>query len=141
MRKSVDSALRFGCKGIKVRVSGRLNGTRSRVPSGICRDRLPLHTLRADIDYGFAEANTTYGKIGVKTWVYKGDIYEQKKRRDNTRRRPAHSKECCLERSDKERSSVNESCPSRSRVSGAGLDAVKKCSERARRLASAKAGS
>ena len=54
MRKSVDSALRFGCKG----------------------------TLRADIDYGFAEAHTTYGIIGVKTWVYRGDIYEQKKRRD-----------------------------------------------------------
>jgi small subunit ribosomal protein S3 len=68
MRKAVDSALRFGCKGIKVRVSGRY-----------LQGRLPLHTLRADIDYGFAEAHTTYGIIGVKTWVYRGDIYQQRR--------------------------------------------------------------
>ena len=82
MRKSVDSALRFGCKGIKVRVSGRLNGNEIARSEWYLQGRLPLHTLRADIDYGFAEANTTYGKIGVKVWVYRGDIYEQKKRRD-----------------------------------------------------------
>src|ERR1700738_2861163 len=82
MRKSVDSALRFGCKGIKVRVSGRLNGNEIARSEWYLQGRLPLHTLRADIDYGFAEANTTYGIIGVKTWVYRGDIYEQKKRRD-----------------------------------------------------------
>jgi small subunit ribosomal protein S3 len=50
--------------------------------------RLPLHTLRADIDYGFSEAHTTYGIIGVKTWVYRGDIYEQKKRRDQSAKAP-----------------------------------------------------
>ena len=77
MRKSVDSALRFGCKGIKVRVSGRLNGNEIARSEWYLQGRLPLHTLRADIDYGFAEANTTYGIIGVKTWVYRGDIYEQ----------------------------------------------------------------
>ncbi|MBS1813778.1 MAG: 30S ribosomal protein S3 [Acidobacteria bacterium] len=82
MRKSVDSALRFGCKGIKVRVSGRLNGAEIARTEWYLQGRLPLHTLRADIDYGFAEADTTYGKIGVKAWVYKGEIYEQKKRRD-----------------------------------------------------------
>ena len=82
MRKSVDSALRFGCKGIKVRVSGRLNGNEIARSEWYLQGRLPLHTLRADIDYGFAEAHTTYGIIGVKTWVYRGDIYEQKKRRD-----------------------------------------------------------
>ena len=82
MRKSVDSALRFGCKGIKVRVSGRLNGNEIARSEWYLQGRLPLHTLRADIDYGFAEANTTYGIIGVKTWVYRGDIFEQKKRRD-----------------------------------------------------------
>jgi small subunit ribosomal protein S3 len=80
MRKSVDSALRFGCKGIKVRVSGRLNGNEIARSEWYLQGRLPLHTLRADIDYGFAEAQTTYGVIGVKTWIYRGDIYEQKRR-------------------------------------------------------------
>ena len=65
MRKSVDSALRFGCKGIKVRVSGRLNGNEIARSEWYLQGRLPLHTLRADIDYGFAEAKTTYGIIGV----------------------------------------------------------------------------
>ena len=87
----VDSALRFGCKGIKVRVSGRLNGNEIARSEWYLQGRLPLHTLRADIDYGFAEAHTTYGIIGVKTWVYRGDIYEQKKRRDQLPAR-VHSK-------------------------------------------------
>ena len=80
MRKAVDSALRFGCKGIKVRVSGRLNGNEIARSEWYLQGRLPLHTLRADIEYGFSEANTTYGIIGVKVWVYKGDILPQKKR-------------------------------------------------------------
>ena len=74
MRKAVDSALRFGCKGIKVRVSGRLNGAEIARTEWYLQGRLPLHTLRADIDYGFTEAHTTYGVIGVKCWVYKGEI-------------------------------------------------------------------
>ena len=74
MRKSVDSALRFGCKGIKVRVSGRLNGAEIARTEWYLQGRLPLHTLRADIDYGFTEAHTTYGIIGIKCWVYKGEI-------------------------------------------------------------------
>jgi small subunit ribosomal protein S3 len=74
MRKAVDSALRFGCKGIKVRVSGRLNGAEIARTEWYLQGRLPLHTLRADIDYGFTEANTTYGVIGIKCWVYKGEI-------------------------------------------------------------------
>jgi small subunit ribosomal protein S3 len=84
MRKSVDSALRFGCKGIKVRVSGRLNGNEIARSEWYLQGRLPLHTLRADIDYGFAEAHTTYGLIGVKTWVYKGEILPQKRREPQT---------------------------------------------------------
>jgi len=80
MRKAVDSALRFGCKGIKVRVSGRLNGNEIARSEWYLQGRLPLHTLRADIDYGFTEARTTYGVIGVKCWVYKGEILPQKKR-------------------------------------------------------------
>ena len=80
MRKSVDSAQRFGCKGIKVRVSGRLNGKEIARSEWYLQGRLPLHTLRADIEYGFSEANTTFGIIGVKTWIYKGEILEKKKR-------------------------------------------------------------
>ena len=76
MRKAVDSALRFGCKGIKVRVSGRLNGAEIARTEWYLQGQLPLHTLRADIDYGFAEAHTTYGVIGIKTWIYKGEILE-----------------------------------------------------------------
>ena len=81
MRKSVDSALRFGCKGIKVRVSGRLNGAEIARCEWYLQGQLPLHTLRADIDYGFAEAHTTYGIIGIKCWIYKGEILEAKGRR------------------------------------------------------------
>ncbi len=76
MRKAVDSALRFGCKGIKVRVSGRLNGAEIARSEWYLQGQLPLHTLRADLDYGFSEARTTYGVIGVKTWVYKGEILD-----------------------------------------------------------------
>jgi small subunit ribosomal protein S3 len=80
MRKAVDSALRFGCKGIKVRCGGRLNGAEIARSEWYLQGRLPLHTLRADIDYGLAEAMTTYGVIGVKCWIYNGEILEQKKR-------------------------------------------------------------
>src|SRR6266550_3978520 len=73
MRKAVDSALRFGCKGIKVRVAGRLNGAEIARKEWYLQGRLPLQTLRADIDYGFAEAHTSYGVIGVKCWVYQGE--------------------------------------------------------------------
>src|ERR1019366_2864964 len=82
MRKAVDSALRFGCKGIKVRVSGRLNGAEIARSEWYLQGQLPLHTLRADIDYGFAEAHTTYGVIGIKTWIYKGEILDLTKRRN-----------------------------------------------------------
>ena len=82
VRKAVDSALRFGCKGIKVRVSGRLNGAEIARSEWYLQGRLPLQTLRADIDYGTAEAHTTYGVIGVKSWIYKGEILEAKKRRE-----------------------------------------------------------
>jgi small subunit ribosomal protein S3 len=88
VRKAVDSAVRFGCKGIKVRVSGRLNGAEIARSEWNLQGRLPLHTLRADIDYGTAEAFTTYGVVGVKTWVYKGEILEAKKRQKAQPRQP-----------------------------------------------------
>ena len=76
MRKAVDSAQRFGCKGIKIWVAGRLNGREIARSEWNLQGRLPLQTLRADIDYGFSEAFTTYGVIGVKCWIYKGDIFD-----------------------------------------------------------------
>ena len=88
MRKAVDSALRFGCKGIKVRVSGRLNGAEIARSEWYLQGQLPLHTLRADLDYGFAQAYTTYGVIGVKCWTYKGEIIEGQTRRDSLRNEP-----------------------------------------------------
>ncbi len=81
MRKAVDSALRFGCQGIKIRVSGRLNGAEIARTEWYLQGRLPLHTLRADIDYGASEAHTTYGVIGVKAWIYRGEIIDTKPRR------------------------------------------------------------
>jgi len=78
MRKAVDSALRFGCKGIKVRVAGRLNGAEIARKEWYLQGRLPLQTLRADIDFGTAEAHTTYGLIGVKCWVYQGEKIPQR---------------------------------------------------------------
>ncbi len=73
MRKAVDAALRFGARGIKIRVSGRLNGAEIARSEWYLHGQLPLHTLRADIDFGFHEAHTTFGQIGVKTWIYRGE--------------------------------------------------------------------
>lgn len=74
MKKSVQSSLKFGAKGIRITCSGRLGGAEMSRTEWYREGRVPLHTLRADIDYGFAEAKTTYGIIGVKVLVYKGDI-------------------------------------------------------------------
>jgi small subunit ribosomal protein S3 len=73
MRKAVDAALRFGARGIKIRVSGRLNGAEIARSEWYLHGQLPLHTLRADLDFGFHEAHTTFGQIGVKTWIYRGE--------------------------------------------------------------------
>jgi small subunit ribosomal protein S3 len=81
MRRSVESALRFGAEGIKVRCSGRLGGLEIARSEWYLQGKLPLHTLRADIDYGFAESLTTYGQIGVKVWVYRGQILDLEQER------------------------------------------------------------
>jgi small subunit ribosomal protein S3 len=101
MRKAVDSALRFGCKGIKVRVSGRLNGAEIARSEWYLQGQLPLHTLRADIDYGFAEAHTTYGVIGIKTWLYKGEILDTTKRRSGLLPEPEPRREPRRDRGDR----------------------------------------
>ena len=76
MKRAVTNTMRLGAEGIKVKVGGRLNGAEIARSEWYHEGRVPLHTLRADIDYGFAEASTTYGIIGVKVWVFKGEVYE-----------------------------------------------------------------
>ena len=77
MKRAVQNAMRLGALGIKVRVSGRLNGAEIARTEWYHEGRVPLHTLRADIDYGVVEASTTYGVIGVKVWLFKGEVFEK----------------------------------------------------------------
>ena len=84
MRQTVLKALRQGAKGIKVMVAGRLGGAEIARTEWYRRGQVPLHTLRARIDYGFTEAMTLYGKIGVKVWIYKGDVLPEKERKAQT---------------------------------------------------------
>lgn len=77
-KKAIRNAMKSGAKGIKTLVSGRLNGAEMARSEGYSEGNVPLHTIRADIDYGFAESLTTYGKIGVKVWIYKGEILPSK---------------------------------------------------------------
>ena len=96
MKQSIQRTMRMGAKGIKVTVSGRLGGAEIARTEHYHEGTIPLQTIRADIDYGFWEANTTYGKIGVKVWIYKGEVLsevariktgaDEKKARDNNRR-------------------------------------------------------
>ncbi|EQD45149.1 Ribosomal protein S3, bacterial, partial [mine drainage metagenome] len=76
MKRAVGNSMRLGALGIKVNVGGRLNGAEIARSEWYREGRVPLHTLRADIDYGFAEAKTTYGIIGVKVWIYKGEVFD-----------------------------------------------------------------
>jgi small subunit ribosomal protein S3 len=76
MRRAVTNTMRIGAEGIKVKVSGRLNGAEIARSEWYREGRVPLHTFRADIDYGLAEARTTYGVIGVKVWVFRGEVFD-----------------------------------------------------------------
>jgi len=80
MKQSIQRAMRLGAKGIKVTIGGRLNGADIARSESYHEGTIPLHTLRADIDYGFAEAKTAYGQIGVKVWIYKGEVLSKVKR-------------------------------------------------------------
>ena len=82
MKKSVTSALKFGAKGIRVNCAGRLGGAEMARSEWYREGRVPLHTLRADIDWGFAEANTAYGLIGIKVWIFHGEVLPSKKGAD-----------------------------------------------------------
>ncbi len=86
MKKAVSSAMKLGAKGIRIRCAGRLGGSEMSRVESYREGRVPLHTLRADIEYGTAEAHTTYGSIGVKVWLFKGEVLPQKKRRPQTAR-------------------------------------------------------
>jgi small subunit ribosomal protein S3 len=77
MKRAVTNSMRLGAQGVKINVAGRLNGAEIARTEWYREGRVPLHTLRADIDYGFAEANTTYGVIGVKVWIFKGEVFER----------------------------------------------------------------
>lgn len=76
MKRSVTNTMRLGAQGIKVKVGGRLNGAEIARSEWYREGRVPLHTFRADIDYGFAEAKTTYGIIGVKVWIFRGEVFD-----------------------------------------------------------------
>ena len=76
MKRAVGNAMRLGAQGIKVNVSGRLNGADIARSEWYREGQVPLHTLRADVDYGFVEAKTTYGVLGVKVWIYKGEVFD-----------------------------------------------------------------
>ncbi len=82
MKMSVSNAMRAGVQGVKIKVSGRLGGAEMARTEWNKEGRVPLHTLRSDIDYGFAEANTTFGLIGVKVWVFNGEIYDKTQKQD-----------------------------------------------------------
>ena len=92
MKQAIQRTMRAGAKGIKTAVSGRLGGADMARTEGYSEGTIPLQTLRADIDYGFAEADTTYGKLGVKVWLYKGEVLPQARNgqpreRDNRKKR------------------------------------------------------
>jgi len=84
MKKAIQSAMKFGAQGIKVMVAGRLGGADMARTERYHEGRVPLHTLRADIDYGTAEAKTTYGIIGIKVWIFHGEVYEKKKETEDS---------------------------------------------------------
>ena len=96
MKQAIGRAMKFGAKGIKVQVSGRLGGAEIARTEQYHEGTIPLQTLRADIDYGFAEAATTYGRLGVKVWLYKGEVLQQKLQKEaqgNKQRRPREKRE------------------------------------------------
>ena len=106
MRRSITSSIQAGALGVKIMVSGRLDGKEIARSESSLEGRVPLHTLRADVDYGFSEANTTYGKIGVKTWIFKGEIIgvpDKLKGEPSTRRQPGRREDTGSQRPERRR--------------------------------------
>ena len=121
MRRSISSSIQAGALGVKIMVSGRLDGKEiARTESNI-EGRVPLHTLRADVDYGFTEANTTYGKIGVKTWIFKGEIIgvpDKLKGEPSVRRQPRRREDTGSQSTDRRGDRRSGSQDARPRQSG-----------------------
>jgi small subunit ribosomal protein S3 len=117
MRKGLQGAQRAGAKGVRIQVSGRLGGAEMSRSEFYREGRVPLHTLRANIDYGFYEAKTTFGRIGVKVWIYKGDITNKELAREQ-----ANQKSSRPERSDRDRPRRN-SAPKADAPVAAGVEA------------------
>ena len=92
MKRSIQNTMRMGAQGIKIKVGGRLNGAEIARSESYHEGRVPLHTLRADIDYGFAEALTTYGILGVKVWIYKGEVFDYEKKSESSKSENSTSK-------------------------------------------------
>ena len=93
MKQAANRSMRVGAKGIKISCSGRIGGAEIARTEWHLEGRLPLHTLRADIDYGFSEANTTYGKIGVTVWIFRGEILPSKKQDQDNDKQEKNSRE------------------------------------------------
>jgi small subunit ribosomal protein S3 len=88
MKRAVQNTMRLGAQGVKVNIAGRLNGAEIARTEWYREGRVPLHTLRADIDYGFAEAATTYGVLGVKVWIFKGEVFGDEAAADGSAKQP-----------------------------------------------------
>ena len=108
MKQAANRSMRVGAKGIKISCSGRIGGAEIARTEWHLEGRLPLHTLRADIDYGFAEANTTYGKIGVTVWIFRGEILPEKKQQQVKKEQKPDVKVSTINSTDGEKNSVGE---------------------------------
>ena len=93
MKQCIGRTMRLGARGIKIQCSGRLGGAEIARTEHYHEGTIPLQTIRADIDYGFAEADTTYGKIGIKVWIYKGEVLNEVRRQNTRRERPRNTRE------------------------------------------------
>ena len=111
MRKGLQGAQRAGAKGVRIQVSGRLGGAEMSRSEFYREGRVPLHTLRANIDYGFYEARTTFGRIGVKVWIYKGDITNKELAREEAAKKPSRERGDRRRGPRRDRDRQNEAAP------------------------------
>ena len=142
MKRAMQNAMRLGAQGIKIMSAGRLNGAEIARTEWYREGRVPLHTLRANIDYGFSEANTTYGVIGVKVWVYKGDNFgEEAQAQEKTEREDRRSRRPASERAAKPARRARKTAEKTEAAAADGEKAEKKPARRAKKaVAAAKDG-
>jgi small subunit ribosomal protein S3 len=141
MKRAMQNAMRLGAQGIKIMSAGRLNGAEIARTEWYREGRVPLHTLRANIDYGFSEANTTYGVIGVKVWVYKGDNFgEEAQAQEKTEREDRRSRRPAGERAAKPARRARKTAEKTEAAAADGEKAEKKPARRAKKAVAAKDG-